>query len=86
MQAIETKWISPTNTKGSRIRAKCQGGSVMVSWDHSLGITGNHVYAALKLIEKMGWVAPHYGVDWVHGENTNGNGFVFVNVDAGGHM
>lgn len=56
MQAIETKWIGPTNTRGSRIIASCQAGKITVPWSYDLGIDDNHRAAARKLIKKLGWL------------------------------
>lgn len=55
MQAIITKWIGPSNVRGSRVKASCDAGSVTLSWDHSLNIEHNHHTAALKLCAKLGW-------------------------------
>jgi len=54
-QAIETRYLGPTNTYGARIKAKCDGGSVIVYWDHALDADDNHLAAARKLQDKMGW-------------------------------
>lgn len=42
MQAIITKYIPPTNYKPSRIRAKCERGSIILSWDSELDTKDNH--------------------------------------------
>jgi len=42
MQAIITKYISATNYKPSRVRAKCERGSIILSWDDGLDVEGNH--------------------------------------------
>lgn len=55
MKAIQTKYHGPTNTRGSRIIAKCDGGSVMVSYDHALNNDRNHAAAAQALMRKMAW-------------------------------
>lgn len=55
MQAIETKFISPTNLKGSRISARCESGRVIVDWDHALDAKQNHINAAKHLLKKLGW-------------------------------
>lgn len=55
MQAIQTKYVCPTNTQGSRVRAVCQAKSIVVLWDNSLNIEDNHIRAAKKLCEKLGW-------------------------------
>lgn len=64
MQAIITKYLGPTDTRGGRVKAKCDAGSVTVSWDHALDIELNHRAAALALITKLGWLdmAEVYGL------------------------
>lgn len=61
MQAIVTKFISPTDFKGSRIKAAASAGSVEVTWDDELNVEDNHRKAAFKLQEKLGWVGDAYG-------------------------
>lgn len=60
MQAIRTRYFGPTNSRGSRIQAKCEAGSVTIGYDHSLNIEGNHRAACVALIAKMEWTDPHY--------------------------
>lgn len=60
MQAIQTKYLCPTNSRGSRIKATCEGGSVTVGYDHALNIDDNHRAACEALITKLGWTAPYY--------------------------
>jgi hypothetical protein len=55
MQAIETKFVGPTNHRSARICVRCQARTMFVSWDHSLGAGGNHDAAAMVLAEKLGW-------------------------------
>ena len=55
MQAIQTKYLPATNTRGYRTKAICAAGSVTVeNWSDS-GIDANHKRAALKLCGKLGW-------------------------------
>jgi len=54
-QAIVTKYFGPTNSKGSRVKATCDAGSVTVGWDYALGDSGNYDAAAIKLAKKFGW-------------------------------
>lgn len=54
-QAIRTKYISPTNTKGSRVRASYAGGSIIVGWQCDLNVEENHLFAANQLSKKLGW-------------------------------
>lgn len=53
MQAIQTKYIPPTNTRGSRIKAKCDRGFITIS--HPIQETGElaHRHAVSCLIEKF---------------------------------
>lgn len=58
-QAITTKYIGPTNTRGSRIKASAQCGSVTISYDDSL--RDPHTEAAKAFAVKMGWAGHWYG-------------------------
>ena len=56
MKAISTRYLGPTNFKGSRIVASDgDGNRIVVSLDSALGSEENHEAAAAKLCEKMGW-------------------------------
>lgn len=55
MQAIRTKYIGPTNYRGSRIKAIATAGSITLSWAHNLNSDENHRSAALALATKLGW-------------------------------
>lgn len=82
MQAISTKFISPTNFRGSRYKASCEAGSLTLDADHSLSSEANHIRVARVLILKLGWFhdasrGDHYG-DWHHGGTTTGYVFVCV--------
>lgn len=55
MQAIITKYLGATNHKGSRLKAKCEAGSITVSYDHALNGPENHRAAAVALAEKLEW-------------------------------
>lgn len=72
-QAITTKYYGPTNTKGSRVKASAEAGSVWVSWDHSLNVDQNHDAACKALLEKLGWSG-----EWKGGGVSTG--YVYVNV------
>ena len=61
-QAITTRYLVPTNHRGSRIVAKCDAGRLVVSWDHALNTTENHAAAARALAGELGWDGPaHIG-------------------------
>jgi hypothetical protein len=73
MQAIETKFLGPTNYRDSRVKASAEAGSVTVDWDHALSIEANHDAAARALILKLGW----HGT-WVRGGRADSRGYVYV--------
>lgn len=54
-QAIVTKYLGPSNVRGSRVKATAEAGSITLSWDHSLNADGNHLRAAQALRDKFGW-------------------------------
>jgi len=71
MQAITVKYLSPTNTKGARLKADCKGGSVTIGYPyhlldgidsrllpHFFGRTEGEKAARIAcdaLCEKLGW-------------------------------
>jgi len=55
MQAIQTKYMGPTNTTGSRIKATCATGSVTIDYPHELSGMDCHAKAAYALLAKMHW-------------------------------
>ena len=61
MQSIQTKFLPCTNFRGSRVKAWCEAGSIVLSWDYALGVAENHAAAASALAEKLGWVGGNYG-------------------------
>lgn len=60
-QAIQTKYLGPTNHRGSRVKASCAAGSVTVPWDHALNTENNHAAACAALCAKLGWIEPRRG-------------------------
>jgi hypothetical protein len=40
-QAIQTKWLGPTNFRGSRVKAFCEAGSLTMGWEHGLHARGH---------------------------------------------
>lgn len=51
--AITTKFLAPTNTKGSRIKADCCKKEITLSWDHALNSHDNHKAAVDVLIDML---------------------------------
>lgn len=61
MQAIQTKYHGPTDTKGSKITARAEAGRVTVPYDHALNGQENHREAARALVAKLGWTGSYHG-------------------------
>lgn len=79
-QAIVTKFFGPTNSKGSRIKASCEAGSIWFEYNHRYNSDQNHMLAVLSLLRKLGWkgwwtvggtptgcVAVDHSGDWENG-------------------
>ena len=54
-QAIRTKYLGPTDTKGSRIQAKCDAKTITVHYKSELNSEQNHIQAAKELCKRLGW-------------------------------
>lgn len=78
VQAIETAYLSPTNCRGGRIKARSWGGSVIIGYPHELNHEQAHRKAAMALVQKMGWESEQ----WHQGGNARGDGYVFVRGEA----
>jgi len=74
MKAILTRYLGPTNSRGSRIVATAEGGHrATVPYDY--GARDPHAIAALALCQKLGWKG-----ELVNGGLPNGdNVWVFTN-------
>jgi hypothetical protein len=77
LQAIVTKYLGPTNVRGSRIKATAAARSLTVHRDDSLGIEENHARAAQQLAELLEWRGK-----WVMGGTPDGRGYVFACLDG----
>ena len=76
-QAIATKYLGPTNTRGGRIKATAWAGSITIGYNHALDTQDNHRAAANALIAKMDWRGLY-----AQGGNIKGDGYYFVNVEG----
>jgi hypothetical protein len=54
-QAIITKYISPTNHRGSRIKVQCEAKTKFYPYRYDLNILDNHEYFANELMKELGW-------------------------------
>lgn len=75
-QAIVTTYFGPTGTKGSRVQAKAQAGTIYVEWDDGLNSYDNHAAAAQEYCRRKHWTG-----ELAHGALPNGSHvFVFLNL------
>lgn len=74
-QAITTSYRGPTDSRGSRVIARCEAKRISVPWDYALDPSANHAAAALQLMEQLGWSERN---DLVMGGTRDG--YVFVQV------
>lgn len=77
--AIHTRYLGPTNSKGSRIKALCRGLSATVPLDHALDLVARHEVAARAVADKLGW---HDSELALAGESLDERGYVFVAIKA----
>ena len=75
--SLTRKTIGPTNSRGSRVRAKAAAGSVTVPWDHALNPPENHDAAAIALAEKYHWLDDGWELA---GGGLDGDGYAYVLV------
>lgn len=91
MQAIKTKYLGATNTRGARIKATSDAGQITIPWSYDLGTEANHDSARKSLQLKISrdnergdnnytcvndpWLRPMVG-----GALPNGEGYAFVFV------
>ena len=75
MQYIQTKYLSPTDTKGGRIKAKLSyaSESLTMPYDHSLDCEQAHAKVAMALAKKLHWLG-----DYASGGNETGYVFALI--------
>lgn len=75
MKAITTRYLGPTNFRGSRIKATAEGGnSITIPYPYELSGQDVHQKAAIALCKKLGW-----GTELLGGGTETGYAFVFKN-------
>ena len=78
--AIQTRYISCTNYRPSRVKAYTESGhSITISYDSAPSSEGAHRAAALALCRKMKWDAN--GDDLIEGGTKEGYVYVFLPHD-----
>jgi hypothetical protein len=75
LQAVETRYVGPTNHRGARIIVRCEHKSRTYPWDHALGIQENHRAAAEAFLVYMDWL--NLKGWWAQGATRTGYAFVF---------
>lgn len=75
MQAIQVKYISPTNTKPARVKAIAHGRSLTISLDHELDHDAAYAKAAIELCKLLKWKGTLIGGGLKDGSEV----FVFSN-------
>ena len=79
MQAITTKFLGPTDTKGARIKASTGEGSMTVAYEYDADNSeARHRRAAQLLAERRGWMVPGDGRRLVGGWLGKGEGWAFI--------
>jgi hypothetical protein len=88
MQAIQTKYLSATNTRGSRIKAWCAAGSITLDYPYKFDEQMAHHHVADQLRIELGWIGENYG-QLVGGALPDNKGYAWVLcplVDAMGNL
>lgn len=75
MVIIKTKFLPPTNTKGSRIKASANGFDAVIPYDYSLSHEYPHFKAVKELVRKhqLDWNLENMG----YGSDDSGYYFTF---------
>lgn len=82
MKAITVKYVGPSNTKGSRWIASCEGRhKITLSYDHALVAEQNAIEAAKALIKKLGWVKDDESMQLAIGQDAKGQYQVVIVED-----
>lgn len=78
MKAITTKHAGPTNTRGSRIIVRAEGGPAKsYGYDDALNVEENHIQAAKQYRDARGWTG-----EMVGGGMPDGTGYCFCFVKS----
>lgn len=72
MIAITTRFLGPTNTKGARVVAECDGARIVREYDYAAGNKSFGIVAC-ELARKQGWTGT-----FLEGYAKGGRVFVFA--------
>lgn len=76
-KTIQTKYLPTTNKKPSRVKAWCEAGSLILSWDHGLSTEQMHARVARQLQSKLGWGE----LKLIGAALPNSKGYIFIQID-----
>ena len=76
MQAIQVRYLNPTNTKGARLKAWAHGGSITKPFNSDRDYFPQSRDLAQSLIDSLGWNVPITGA----GTLKNGDDVFTVGV------
>lgn len=76
MQAIRTRFLGPTNTKGARIVVEAFAGRKVYNWHYGSSDEENHKLAAIKFAISKNWLYSK-----MHGGQLKDGSYVFVMED-----
>ncbi len=79
-RCVTTKYLGPTDTKGSRVAAYSSHGKRIVPYDSALSPRMNHHAAAVELACVNGWIAytESTTVELAHGSLPDETGYAFL--------
>lgn len=79
MQAIQTRFIGATNTKGSRVKAFTEGfpRGITVGYEYAASVEGAHDAAFLAFVRARGW----FGL-WARGASADKRGNTYVCIST----
>jgi hypothetical protein len=84
LQAISTKYIPTTNSRGSRIKAHCERGSITIGYPLDMSGSDCHEAAVIALLEKFAKADPEglgtWGTIADYAIGGTAEGYVFVRV------
>lgn len=79
MQAIQVKYMGPTNRRGAEMRARCAAGTIRTAYSHGLSVRDNAAVAAMALVRDLQWDSAGYEQTWACGELADGS-WAFASV------
>lgn len=80
LQAIETKKLGATNTRGVRIIAKTASGvKLTIGYPYELSGVDCHAKAAEALARQLKWIEPEVAFEQQYAAGSTQAGYVFVN-------